>query len=360
MSPGEDNETLGEYNEISEDEYSLSELLLPDTPEIKEIKSIYEKEYEYSDYLSEIEFAIAGYYYEENRNLKDKDVISVLKNIKQNRDKPISFFKKDLEIDIIESLIEPLEENPLTDHEFTLVIDYVLWVIENRSWVEDKQAYVKWITYVLGFFSEAEEGKYERQFKKSARKFGLSSAQVDMLLMKRASSDFFEEGDLFEGIVDKSEILAEDRTADDLETGFFLMTDDEKFNFLLDKGMDYVELVQGYILDLKDKEDYEKIQDFYKKSIEKHEDFFPLQFIMGISYIDKDPALAKSYFEEAIRTAEKLEEIPEESKKVLRRDINQLTKLLVEESTEKPEEKTDESKKGKRKPKTGKKASKND
>ena len=154
MSPGEDNETLGEYNEISEDEFSLSELLLPDTPEIKEIKSIYEKEYEYSDYLSEIEFAIAGYYYEENRNLKDKDVISVLKNIKQNRDKPISFFKKDLEIDIIESLIEPLEENPLTNHEFTLVIDYVLWVIDNRSWVEDKQAYVKWITYVLGFFSK--------------------------------------------------------------------------------------------------------------------------------------------------------------------------------------------------------------
>ena len=37
-----------ENNEISEDEFSLSELLMPDTPEIKEIKSIYEKEYEYS------------------------------------------------------------------------------------------------------------------------------------------------------------------------------------------------------------------------------------------------------------------------------------------------------------------------
>ena len=53
-----------ENSEVSEDEFSLSELLLPDTPEIKEIKSIYEKEYEYSDYLSEIEFAIAAYYYE--------------------------------------------------------------------------------------------------------------------------------------------------------------------------------------------------------------------------------------------------------------------------------------------------------
>ena len=45
--------------------------------------------------------------------------------------------------------------------------------------------------------------------------------------------------------------------------------------------------------------------------------------LWGLAYIDKDPALAKSYFEEAIRTAEKLEEIPEETKKVLREDINQ-------------------------------------
>lgn len=347
-----------ENNEISENEYSLSELLLPDTPEVKEMKSIYEREYEYSMYLSEIEFAIAEYYYKENRSLKDKDVISALKNIKQNRDKTISFFKKDLEINIIESLIAPLEEYPLTDHEFTLVIDYVLWVIDNRSWIPDKQAYLKWITYVLGFFSNIEEGKYEREFKKSARKMGLSSAQVDMLLMKRDAEDFFEEGDLFEDIEDKAEFFDKDKVADDLETGFFLMTDEEKFNFLLDKGPDYFELVQDYILDLKNKGDFEKIQDFYKKFIEKHKDFFPLQFIMGTAYIDKDLALAKSYFEEAIRTAEKSDEVPEEMKKVLRADINQLTKLITEESAERPEEKTDEGKKGKKKSKNGKKASK--
>jgi len=41
--------------------------------------------------------------------------------------------------------------------------------------------------YVLGFFSEEEEKKYERQFKKFAHKMGVSGAQVDMLLMKRRS-----------------------------------------------------------------------------------------------------------------------------------------------------------------------------
>jgi hypothetical protein len=351
MSPEEDNET-------SEDEYSLSELLLPDTSEIKEIKSIYEREYEYSMYLSEIEFAIAEYYYEENRNLKDKDVVSALKNIKQNRDKPISFFKKDLEINIIESLIEPLEDYPLTDHEFTLVIDYVLWVIDNRSWVPDKQAYVKWITYVLGFFSNIEEEKYEREFKKAARKLGVSSAQVDMLLMKRDAEDFFEEGDHLESIPEEVDLLDREIAAADLETGFFLMTDDEKFDFLLDRGPDYVELVQDYFLDLKDKGDFEKIQKFYKKSIEKHKDFFPIYYFMGIAYFDKDPALAKSYFEETIRAAEKAEKVPEETKKALRENLELLIQKLFEESSKEPEERTDESKKGKRKSKTGKKASK--
>ncbi|RPJ78395.1 MAG: hypothetical protein EHM20_04020 [Alphaproteobacteria bacterium] len=365
--PGEDNEIPDKVNEIPEDEFSLSELLVQDTPEIKEIKSIYEKEYEYSDYLSEIEFAIAGYYYEKHRNLKDKEVISALKNIKLNRDKPISFFENELERDIVESLIEPLEENPLTDHEFTLVLDYVLWVIDNRSWVEDKQAYVKWLTYVLGFYSEEEGKKYERQFKKSASKLGISSAQVDVLLMKRNADDFFEEGGLFEDIADK------DRVADDLETGFFLMNDDEKFNFLLDKAPDYIELVQTYASELVDKEDFERVQDFYNRLNEKYKDFVPTHFIMAMAYINKDPTLAKSYFEEALRIAEKHEEIPEEMKETLRANINLLMQILMEESAEepeesakkpeksaeKPEEKTDEGKKGKRKPKTGKKTSKN-
>lgn len=352
---------LNDGSETAEDNFSLSELLVPDTPEVKEIKSLYDREEEYSDYLSEIEFSIAEYYYEENRKVKDKDVISALKNIKQNRDKPISFFEKDLEREIVESLIEPLEENPLTNHEFNLLLDYVLWTIDNRSWVEDKQAYVKWITYVLGFFSEEEEKKYEKQFKKSVSKLGLSGAQIDMLLMKKEpTEDFFEEGDIFEGIIDKSEVFGEDRTPDDLETGFFLMTDEEKFNFLLDKGPDYVELVQAYISELVDKEDFERVQDFYKKVNEKYGDFFPTHFIMATAYLDKDPALSKSYFEEAMRTAEKHKEIPKEMKESLRENINLLTQLLMEESAEKAEEKADEGKKGKRKPQTGKKALKND
>jgi hypothetical protein len=350
-------------NEIVEDEFSLSEYLMPDTPEVKEIKSLYEKEYEYSEYLSEIEFSIALHYYEDNRKLKDKDVISALKNIKLNRDKPLTFFKNDLEKEIVESLLEPLEENPITNHEFNLVIDYVLWVIDNRSWLEDKQAYVKWITYVLGFFSEEEEEKYEKWFKKFARKLGVSGAQVDMLLMKREiTDDFFEEGDLFEDI-DATRIFDEGRVADDLETGFCLMTDDEKIDFLMEHGPDYIELVQSYVVELVEKDEFEKLQDFYKKFSEKREDFFPLHFIMGTIYIDRHPALAKFYFEETMKAAEKAEELSKEMKESLRENIILLETLMSEESAEKPEQRekiTDEGNKSKSGYKTKNKASKKD
>ncbi len=157
---------------------------------------------------------------------------------------------------------------------------------------------------------------------------------------------------------DKAELLDKDRTADDLETGFFLMSDDERFDFLMNNGPEYIDLIQDYVSDLMIKGNFEKIQEFYKKFIEKYEDFFPLQFIMGAAYIDKDPALANSYFEAAVKNAEKSEVIPDEMKKVLRADIDQLTQLLTEESAEKSEEKTGEGKKGKTKSKTVKKTSK--
>jgi hypothetical protein len=362
MSPDMNpNTNSGENNELVEDKLFLSEFLVPDTPEIKEIKSIYMNEYEYSEYLSEIEFSIADYYYNKNRKVTDKDVIRALKNIKENRDKPISFFEKPLEKEIAKSLVEPLEENPLFDYEFTLVIDYVLWVIDNRSWLEDKQAYVKWIAYVLGFFSDEEEKKYERQFKKFARKMGVSGAQVDTLLMKRDAEDMFDEDDIFgeggllEGL-SPEDVFGESRTADDLETGFFLMNDDEKFDFLMDKGPDYVELVQDYVMELAEKEEFEKIQDFYKKFSEKHKGFFPLHFIVGSAYLNSDPALAVSYFEKTLKATEDSEEFPPEMGGELEKYMDILTKLLLEEATEKVEEKAVESKKNQKNQKSGKKS----
>jgi hypothetical protein len=93
-----------------------------------------------------------------------------------NYELDISFFIRNIEIQIINYLICPIMEKPITHHEFQLVIDYVLWTIENRAWMDDTQAYVKWIAYVMGFYSEEEEKKYESEFKKAAKKRGMSEA----------------------------------------------------------------------------------------------------------------------------------------------------------------------------------------
>ena len=115
------------------------------------IKSLQGKEYEYSDYLGTIEYSIARYFYEDDRKIKDEDAVSALKNIRKNCDKNISFFKRDLEKEIIENLIELLEGEPISHHEFKLIIDYVLEVIDNRAWMEDEQAYLKWALMLWGF-----------------------------------------------------------------------------------------------------------------------------------------------------------------------------------------------------------------
>jgi len=182
----------GENSEIREDEVTLSELLTPDTPETKKMKSLQGKEYEYSNYLGTIEYSIARYFYEENREIKDKDAVSALKNIRNNCNEKTSFFKQDLETEIIENLIELLKSEPISHHEFELSIDYVLEIIDNRSWMEDEQAYLKWVTYVMGLFTEEESEEYEKNVKKLAAKLGLSSKHADLMLLKGSEDDYFE------------------------------------------------------------------------------------------------------------------------------------------------------------------------
>ena len=145
-----------------------------------------------ADYLGTIEYSIARHFYEDDRQIKDKDAVSALKNIRKNCDKNISFFKHDLEKEIIETLIELLEGEPITHHEFKLVIDYVLEVIDNRAWMEDEQAYLKWATYVMGLFTEEESEEYEKSIKKLAAKLGLSSKHADLMLLKGDEEDYFE------------------------------------------------------------------------------------------------------------------------------------------------------------------------
>lgn len=320
MSP----DTGNKFTEGGDD--SLSRYLKPDTPETKEMKSLQGKEYEYSDYLGTIEYSIARYFYENDRKIKDKDAVAALNNIKNNYDKKISFFEQDLEIEIIENLIELLEDEPISHHEFKLAIDYVLEVIDNRSWMEDDQAYLKWAAYIMGLFTEKEREEYETKIRKLAARMGFSSKHADLMLMKGEEEDYFEFVEKYGA--EGTEELTDEELIAEMENRFLSMPEDEKFDFLLENGPEFYELVGLYLSDLSERGEFDKIQDLYRKLTEKYDDFLYLYVYMGGIYVEKNPSLAKSYFEKALETLDRTDELSDSTREVLRDQFLNLIKKL--------------------------------
>ncbi|MDD3246428.1 MAG: hypothetical protein PHF18_06190 [Methanosarcina sp.] len=323
-------------------EDSLFQHLAPDTPEVKKIKSLQGREYEYAEHIGIAEYSIARHFYEADRKIKDKDAVSALKNIRKNGNKNISFFKEGLEKEIVKNLIDLLEEKPVTHHELKLVIDYVLEIIDNRSWMEDEQAYIKWVAYVMDLFTEEENEEYEKSIKKLAAKLGLSSKHADLILLKGDEEDYFEfvegygeenEGDKGEkrdegGERDEGEELTEEEMIAEVESSFLSMEDSEKFDFLLENGPEFYELTGVYISELSEKGEFERIQELYGKLTEKYDDFIYLYVFMGATYFEIEPALAKSYFENAQNALDKLDGLSDSTKERLRASFLNLIKKI--------------------------------
>lgn len=323
-------------------EDSLFRHLAPDTPEVKKIKSLRGREYEYAEHIGIAEYSIARHFYEADRKIKDRDAVSALKNIRKNGSKNISFFKQDLEKEIVKNLIELLEEKPVTHHELKLVIDYVLEVIDNRSWMEDEQAYIKWVAYVMNLFTEEENEEYEKSIKRLAAKLGLSGKHADLILLKGEEEDYFEfveeygeenegdegdEGDEGEEKGEREEMTEEEITAE-VESRFLSMEDPEKFDFLLENGPEFYELAGLYISELSERGEFGKIQELYSKLTEKYDDFIYLYVFMGAIYLEIEPALAKSYFEQALKALDKLNDLSDSTKERLRANFLDLIEKI--------------------------------
>jgi hypothetical protein len=297
----------------------LMRYLKPDTSETRNIKNLQGKEIEYSDYLGTIEYVIARYFYENGRTIKDKDAVAALKNIRNNSDKNISFFENTLEKEILENLIELLEEESITLHEFELIIDYVLEVIDNRAWMEDEQAYLKWATYIMGLFTEEEAKEYEESVKKLAIKMGLSSKHADLMLLKGEEEDYFDFVEEYGK--DEGEESTEEELMAEIEERFLSMTDEEKSYFLLENGPDFYELLGLYTSLLSERGEFEKLQELYRNFTERYDDFIYLDIFMGAAYVEKDRVLAKSYFEKALKSLDALDEFSDSTKEELKLNL---------------------------------------
>lgn len=286
---------------------SLSDFLEPDTPEVKLIRSIQDKEAEYSEHLGTIEGGIALYYYEHDNKITDKEIISILRNIKMNLDKDVSYFSHPFELLMLGPLADALEKKPITFHEFKLVIDYILWSIDNRSWMGDKQAYLKWICYFLGIYTAKEEKQYEESMEKLGKKLHLSEEDVDQLLMKGKRGFTDDE-------IEKTR----------LESEFFEMDDDEKLHFLAENTPEHFDLFSFYLLELKERRELELMKRLVKRVSKKFGDDPELYLHVAIFFMDEDPNIAKSYLAKALSKVEQLEGAQAQEKKSLEIKIKKL------------------------------------
>lgn len=291
--------------------FALSDFLEPDDQETSKMKSLFNHEQEYSNYLGQIEYTIAKYYYYYGQRLTDKDVVSALQKINEDYDRNLKDFQKTLEKHIIFNLLDVLNDEPITRHEFELVIDYILWSIDNRSWLNDKQAFVKWTAYVFDLFSDEEKEKYENKLKDWLNALGLPDEYLDAMLLKGGTEPEIAE--------DESE-----KQLTESESQFFAMDDDEKIEFLIEDPYNRIRILQSYILDLADNEELEKLDKFYNRFIEKHDDFFIIHSIMGAIYMNYDIDAAESYLKKAKEKAEGDEGFPDDAKEEFMGDIDYL------------------------------------
>ncbi|MFH1721424.1 MAG: hypothetical protein ABH950_02330 [Candidatus Altiarchaeota archaeon] len=154
-TPAEMGERMMEFGVDEEPEYiPIKDLLVDETPNSK-IKTIYTREEEYVYLLEPVESVIVEYWLEDHK-ITDKQVAKALKKFLKNPFKDYDPSKRPFEYNIQYALSIGLQEQATTRNELNAVIEYLLWSIDNRSWMRDKQAYLKWLSAFLGYIDRSE------------------------------------------------------------------------------------------------------------------------------------------------------------------------------------------------------------
>lgn len=153
----------------------LSPLFIPQKG--KPPKSLLNHEMDYAQYFWAIESNVVGAFLDD-RNITDADVVSALKALKQDPDRSDG----ELTALVANELHAVITSMPISRQEFNLVVDYLLWSIDNRSWMPDKQAYLKWAAWHLGAFDDEESEQYEKEITLLCKKHGVPKSKIDAIL----------------------------------------------------------------------------------------------------------------------------------------------------------------------------------
>lgn len=201
---------------------SINRLLLEDNEDVKHIKSLQQREEEYAYLLGPIEHAIASYY-SENRKLKDKDAAKMLKNLRSNYSQNLDFFKEPLEKEILIQLSLALQDTETMHRELYLSISYILWSIDNCSWIGDNKAYLDWLLNFFGMMDKEEKKEFKKKYGRLGKEFGIEEEKIRAMTM---GSDEFDDEEVYEPNEKENKWSKED-------SEYFAMSDEEKCNYLL-------------------------------------------------------------------------------------------------------------------------------
>ena len=197
--------------------------------------------------------------------------------------------------------IEILKENPISRHELRLVFNYILWSIDNRSWMQDNHAYLKWITHSSGNITESEKKNYEKEIRKLCDRLDLGEDKVNQILYNQ---------------VNEEDLMDEDISI--TESEFFALEDDnERFDYITKNFFENPYLFQTYCSKLVENNQIDRLIELHIETLKNVPDFPPLELSLAELYLQTGKkVLAYKHCSLAKETMKKMpkEFIPDDEK----------------------------------------------
>ena len=171
----------------------LKNLLVPETEKIKKLKKLQEKDVmEYSGVLLSIELNIARFFIE-NRTITDLHTILALKNFIQDPFKELDYIKNPLEYEIQFGSSVGAQRKKISLHELKLCINYIITSIKNRNYLQDRQAYLKWISAFLGLLDKKEVKEIEDYYRLFGLVNNVPKQEIDFMIKSLHPEKLMEE-----------------------------------------------------------------------------------------------------------------------------------------------------------------------
>ncbi|MFP4567668.1 MAG: hypothetical protein ACLFN8_01865 [Candidatus Woesearchaeota archaeon] len=295
----------------------LSYLVGEPDEEVLKLKTIFNNEDDYLNFLFVIENAIANSYLVDVY-LKDKFVVKSLNNLLNNFDKKISFFSKVLEQNIYSDLRVELIDDPISAYEVKLCIKHILWSIDNRSWLPGSRPYLEWLTHAMGLMPEDVVVDYERKIKKFCLRRGMSQKQINALL-----TNTFDDFDDADKIMDDDVVFE--------ESVFFNLSDDEKFDFVIDNLLDRPRFFDMFFNDLLDSEKFDLAEKLCLLTIDVYPNFIFGEFLLArVYFVWGDFVRSKIWCDKILSSLKNpyFDSLDDSSKNTLIQDVKDLLKQM--------------------------------